>query len=130
MLEYDGATDLTLNRRNNRSRGCARTDRSDGRTDNFLWGISDIDDTIRRLSAYAEAGADVLYAPNLPDRAISAVIRAVAPKPVNVLVSPQDAAILAELQTIGVRRISLGSTRTRTPSRLHRWMRRSLRSES
>jgi 2-methylisocitrate lyase-like PEP mutase family enzyme len=58
-----------------------------------LWGISDIDDTIRRLSAYAEAGADVLYAPNLPGRAsISAVIGAVAPKPVNVLVSPQDAA--------------------------------------
>jgi 2-methylisocitrate lyase-like PEP mutase family enzyme len=80
-----------------------------GRTDNFLWGITDIDDTIRRLSAYAEAGADVLYAPNLPDRAsISAIIRAVAPKPVNVLVSPQDAATLRELQTIGVRRISLG----------------------
>jgi 2-methylisocitrate lyase-like PEP mutase family enzyme len=46
-----------------------------------LWGIPDIDDTIRRLSAYAEAGADVLYASNLPDRAfISAVIKAVAPK--------------------------------------------------
>jgi 2-methylisocitrate lyase-like PEP mutase family enzyme len=80
-----------------------------GRTDNFLWGISDIDDTIRRLSAFAEAGADVLYAPNLPDRAsIAAVIKAVAPKPVNVLVSPQDTATLAELQMIGVRRISLG----------------------
>ena len=77
-----------------------------------MWGISDIDDTIRRLSAFAEAGADVLYAPNLPDMAsISAVIKAVAPKPVNVLVervSPQDTATLAELQTIGVRRISLG----------------------
>jgi 2-methylisocitrate lyase-like PEP mutase family enzyme len=80
-----------------------------GRTDNFLWGISDIDDTIRRLTAYAEAGADVLYAPNLPDMAsISAVIKAVGPKPVNVLVSPQDTVTLAELQTIGVRRISLG----------------------
>jgi 2-methylisocitrate lyase-like PEP mutase family enzyme len=54
-------------------------------------------------------GADVLYAPHLPDIAsISAVIRAVAPKPVNVLASPQDAATLTELQTIGVRRISLG----------------------
>jgi 2-methylisocitrate lyase-like PEP mutase family enzyme len=75
-----------------------------------LWGISDIDDTIRRLSAYAEAGADVLYAPNLPDMAsISAVIRAVAPKPVNVLVeNPRNTVTLAELQTIGVRRISLG----------------------
>jgi 2-methylisocitrate lyase-like PEP mutase family enzyme len=80
-----------------------------GRTDNFLWGISDIDDTIRRLTAFAEAGADVLYAPNLPDMAsISAVIKAVWPKPVNVLVSPQDTATLAELQTSGVRRISLG----------------------
>jgi 2-methylisocitrate lyase-like PEP mutase family enzyme len=80
-----------------------------GRTDNFLWGISDIDDVIRRLSAYAEAGADVLYAPNLPDMAsIRAVIRAVIPKPVNVLVSPQDTATLAELRTIGVRRVSLG----------------------
>ncbi|MET7992765.1 isocitrate lyase/phosphoenolpyruvate mutase family protein [Amycolatopsis sp. NPDC005232] len=80
-----------------------------GRTDNFLWGISDLDDSIRRLTAFAEAGADVLYAPNLPDMAsITAVINAVAPKPVNVLVSPQDPATLAELQTIGVRRISLG----------------------
>jgi 2-methylisocitrate lyase-like PEP mutase family enzyme len=71
--------------------------------------MSDIDDTIRRLAAYAEAGADVLYAPNLPDMAsISAVIRAVAPKPVNVLVSPRDTATLAELHTMGVRRVSLG----------------------
>ncbi|MGW4788088.1 isocitrate lyase/PEP mutase family protein [Streptomyces sp. NPDC004230] len=52
-----------------------------GRTDNLLWGVSDIDDTIRRLTAYAEAGADVLYAPSLPDMAsISAVIRAVTPQ--------------------------------------------------
>jgi 2-methylisocitrate lyase-like PEP mutase family enzyme len=74
-----------------------------------LWGISDIDDTIRRLCAYAEAGADVHYAPNLPNVAsIRQVIGAVAPKPVNVLVSPKDTATLAELQAIGVRRISLG----------------------
>lgn len=80
-----------------------------GRTDNFLWGISDLDDTVRRLCAYAEAGADVLYAPGLPDLvSIGAVVRAVAPKPVNVLVGPQDAVTLAGLQTIGVRRISLG----------------------
>jgi 2-methylisocitrate lyase-like PEP mutase family enzyme len=85
-----------------------------GRTDNFLWGISDIDDTIRRLSAYAEAGADVLYAPNLPDMAsVSAVVRAVAPKPVNILVeNPRNTATLAELQAIGVRRISLGDPYT------------------
>jgi 2-methylisocitrate lyase-like PEP mutase family enzyme len=81
-----------------------------GRTDNFLWGVSDVDDTIRRLTAYAEAGADVLYASYLPDMAsISTVIRAVAPKPVNILVGPaRNTATLAELQTIGVRRISLG----------------------
>jgi 2-methylisocitrate lyase-like PEP mutase family enzyme len=80
-----------------------------GRTDNFLWGIADLDDTIRRLTAFAEAGADVLYAPNLPDTAsISAVVNAVAPKPVNVLVGPHDGATFAELRSIGVRRISLG----------------------
>ena len=80
-----------------------------GRTDNLIWGVSDLDETIRRLSAFAEAGADVLYAPSLPDRAaITAVVTAVAPKPVNVLVSPHDTATLAELQAIGVRRISLG----------------------
>ena len=57
-----------------------------GRTDNFLHGRRDLDDTIRRLVAFAEVGADVLYAPALPDmEAIRAVVRAVAPKPVNVL---------------------------------------------
>lgn len=55
------------------------------RTDNFLHGRPDLEDTIRRLTAFAEVGADVLYAPGLPDMAsIEAVVRAVAPKPVNV----------------------------------------------
>ena len=50
------------------------------RTDNFLNGRPDLDDTIRRLTAFAEVGADVLYAPGLPDmEAIKAVVRAVAP---------------------------------------------------
>ncbi|WP_326836906.1 isocitrate lyase/phosphoenolpyruvate mutase family protein [Amycolatopsis rhabdoformis] len=80
-----------------------------GRTDNFLWGIADLDDTIRRLTAFAEAGADVLYAPNLPDlAAVRTVVEAVAPQPVNLLVSPSDGVSLEELQAIGVRRISLG----------------------
>ncbi|GAB3393287.1 isocitrate lyase/phosphoenolpyruvate mutase family protein [Humibacter soli] len=80
-----------------------------GRTDNFLWGIDDLDDTIRRLTAFAEAGADVLYAPGLPDTAaIRAVVEAVAPKPVNLLVGPTDGRSLDELREIGVRRISLG----------------------
>ena len=51
-----------------------------GRTDNFLHGRPDLDDTVRRLTAFAEIGADVLYAPGLPDvAAILAVARAVAP---------------------------------------------------
>lgn len=78
-----------------------------GRTDNFLNGRPDLDDTIRRLTAFAEAGADVLYAPGLPDmEAIRAVVRAVAPKPVNVLIGPSVP--LTELAAAGVRRVSLG----------------------
>jgi 2-methylisocitrate lyase-like PEP mutase family enzyme len=78
-----------------------------GRTDNFLNGRPDLDDTIRRLTAFAEAGADVLYAPGLPDMAaIRAVVRAVAPKPVNVLIGP--GVTVGELAEAGVRRVSLG----------------------
>ena len=78
-----------------------------GRTDNFLNGRPDLDDTIRRLTAFAEVGADVLYAPGLPDmEAIHAVVRAVAPKPVNVLIGPGIQ--LTQLATAGVRRVSLG----------------------
>jgi 2-methylisocitrate lyase-like PEP mutase family enzyme len=83
-----------------------------GRTDNFLHGRPDLDDTIRRLQAFAEVGADVLYAPLLPTKdAIAAVVAAVAPKPVNVLIGPADGELTAqELFGIGVRRISLGSS--------------------
>ncbi len=82
-----------------------------GRTDNFLNGIDDLDDTIRRLVAFAEVGADVLYAPGLKDMAsIRAVVKAVAPKPVNVVVGPRSGPVpVAELQAAGVKRISLGS---------------------
>jgi 2-methylisocitrate lyase-like PEP mutase family enzyme len=81
-----------------------------GRTDNYLNGRPDLDDTIRRLTAFAEAGADVLYAPGLPDMAaITAVGSAVAPKPVNVLIGPSDSVVsLAELFEAGVRRVSIG----------------------
>lgn len=80
-----------------------------GRTDNFLNGRPDLDDTIRRLTAFAEVGADVLYAPGLPDlEAIRAVVRAVAPKPVNVLGAGADAVPLATLAATGARRISSG----------------------
>jgi 2-methylisocitrate lyase-like PEP mutase family enzyme len=78
-----------------------------GRTDNYLNGRPDLDDTLRRLTAFAEVGADVLYAPGLPDmEAIVAVVRAVAPKPVNVLIGP--GVHFTELAAAGVRRVSLG----------------------
>ncbi|MDX2642364.1 isocitrate lyase/phosphoenolpyruvate mutase family protein [Streptomyces sp. PA03-1a] len=81
-----------------------------GRTDNFIQGRPDLDDTIRRLTAFAEAGADVLYAPYPPDLdALVAIVTAVAPTPVNVLVSPADKVLtVAELQKAGVKRISVG----------------------
>ncbi|MDH7796229.1 MULTISPECIES: isocitrate lyase/phosphoenolpyruvate mutase family protein [unclassified Beijerinckia] len=80
------------------------------RTDNFLQGRPDLDDTIRRLVAFAELGADVLYAPGLPDLdAIKKVVRAVAPKPVNVVVGPRSGPVpLKVLEEAGVKRVSLG----------------------
>ena len=80
------------------------------RSENFLHGNPDLDDTIRRLVAFAEAGADCLYAPGLPSMdAIRAVVAAVAPKPVNVLTGPRDALVpLQALAAAGVRRVSVG----------------------
>lgn len=75
-----------------------------GRTDLLLHGGDDLDEVIRRLVAFAEVGADVLYAPGLADMD---AIRAVAPKPVNVLIGPGVG--LAELAAAGVRRVSLGA---------------------
>jgi 2-methylisocitrate lyase-like PEP mutase family enzyme len=81
-----------------------------GRTDNYLQGRPDLDDTIRRLTAFAEVGADVVYAPYPPDAdTLRAIIRAVSPTPVNVLISPADAVLsVDELLRLGVKRISLG----------------------
>lgn len=81
-----------------------------GRTDNFIQGRPDLDDTVRRLTAFAEAGADVLFAPYLPDLdAIATVVKAVAPKPVNVLMGWSSGAFtLDDVQRAGARRISLG----------------------
>lgn len=81
-----------------------------GRTDNFLHGRPDLEDTIRRLTAFAEAGADVLYAPALPHlSAVRAVIQAVAPKPVNILLGPFDGFLpLPEVSALGAKRISTG----------------------
>lgn len=76
------------------------------RADNLINGRNDLDDTIRRLVAFAEVGADVLFAPGLPSlEAIEAVVKAVAPRPVNVLIGPAD---LAMLDAIGVKRVSMG----------------------
>jgi 2-methylisocitrate lyase-like PEP mutase family enzyme len=81
------------------------------RAENFLHGVRDLDDTIRRLQAYAAAGADVVYAPGLPDRAaIRRVIQSVA-VPVNILVSKGNADLtVAELTALGARRISVGGS--------------------
>lgn len=85
-----------------------------GRSEGFLVGRPDLDETIRRLTAYAAAGADCLYAPGIRSRSeIGAVVAAVAPKPVNVLVG-SDFTTLAELAELGVRRISVGGALART----------------
>ncbi|CAM3746787.1 isocitrate lyase/PEP mutase family protein [Ectopseudomonas alcaliphila] len=85
------------------------------RAENFLHGREDLSDTLHRLEAYAEAGADVLYAPGLTTRAqIDAVVRAVAPKPVNVLMGLSASPLtLDELAALGVRRVSVGSSLAR-----------------
>lgn len=85
-----------------------------GRSEGFVCGRPDIDETIRRLQAFAEAGADCLYAPRISRlEHVSAIVAAVAPKPVNLLVNAPftDA---AEAARLGVRRISVGGTLART----------------
>jgi 2-methylisocitrate lyase-like PEP mutase family enzyme len=84
-----------------------------GRSEGFIAGRPDLAETITRLEAYAEAGADCLYAPGVRSAAdIAAIVRAVAPKPVNVLVGG-DYATLAQLEDLGVRRISVGGALAR-----------------
>ncbi|HUQ90007.1 MAG TPA: isocitrate lyase/phosphoenolpyruvate mutase family protein [Vicinamibacterales bacterium] len=84
-----------------------------GRSEGFIVGRPDLKETIRRITAYAEAGADCLYAPGIrnPDD-IVAVVTAVAPKPVNVLVGA-DFATVEQLAKMGVRRISVGGALAR-----------------
>jgi len=85
-----------------------------GRSEGFIASRPDLDETIRRLKAYADAGADCLYAPGITSREqIVAVVQAVAPKPVNVLVRG-PVTTLAELESLGVRRISTGGALART----------------
>ena len=84
------------------------------RAENYLVGRSDLADTIRRLQAYQEAGADVLYAPGLQsEEEISAVVGAVD-RPVNVVMGLQGVQLsLATLAELGVKRVSVGSALTR-----------------
>lgn len=85
------------------------------RAENLLHGRTDFADTLRRLEAYAEAGADVLYAPGLQTRdQIAAVVKAVSPKPVNVLMGLDGVALsVRDLSELGVKRISVGSSLAR-----------------
>lgn len=84
------------------------------RSEGFVCGRPDIDETVRRLRAYAEAGADCLYAPRIDTvEQITAVVAAVAPKPVNLLVNAPFITV-AEAEQLGVRRISVGGTLART----------------
>jgi 2-methylisocitrate lyase-like PEP mutase family enzyme len=84
-----------------------------GRCEGFLVGQTDLNMVIDRLSAYAEAGADCLYAPGLRSKEqIATLVRAVYPKPVNVLVGWPGFSV-AELADLGVRRISVGGSLAR-----------------
>jgi 2-methylisocitrate lyase-like PEP mutase family enzyme len=85
-----------------------------GRAENFIRGVPDLDDAIRRLKAYAAAGADCLYAPGIRTREqIEAVVKAVAPKPVNFLNSGALGFTVSDLAAMGVRRISVGGSLAR-----------------
>ena len=80
-----------------------------GRAENFFAGRPDLDDAIARLKAYAEAGADCLYAPGIKTREqIAAVVAAVAPKPVNLLVGATSELTMKDIEALGVRRVSVG----------------------
>lgn len=86
-----------------------------GRAENFFAGRPDLADTIARLQAYSEAGADVLYAPGISRKEdIAAVVAAVAPKPLNLLVGSASDLTVAEIAALGVRRISVGGALARS----------------
>src|SRR3954469_18497798 len=85
-----------------------------GRAECFLVGVEDIDEVIRRLTSYAEAGADCLYAPGISKREhIKAVIEAVARKPVNLLISAAGGLTMRDAAELGVRRVSVGGALAR-----------------
>jgi 2-methylisocitrate lyase-like PEP mutase family enzyme len=84
-----------------------------GRCEAFLWGLTDLTMVIDRLNAYAEAGADCLYAPGIRAKdQIAAVVKAMHPKPVNLLIGSPGLSV-AEVADLGVRRISIGGALAR-----------------
>ena len=84
-----------------------------GRCEAYLWGKQDIKLVIERLQAYSDAGADVLYSPGIKTKEdIAAVVKAVAPKPVNLLIGGPGLS-LQEVADLGVRRISVGGSLAR-----------------
>jgi len=84
------------------------------RSEGFIRGRPDLGETLRRLRAFAAAGADCLYAPGIKTRdEITAVVQAVAPKPVNFLMSAATSFTVKDLAEMGVRRISVGGTLAR-----------------
>ena len=85
-----------------------------GRAENVIVGRPDLGDAIRRLQAYAEAGADCLYAPGITTREqIAAVVAAVAPKPVNLLIGFPTELTVRDIEALGVRRVSVGGALAR-----------------
>lgn len=85
-----------------------------GRTEGFIAGLPDLQEAIRRLKAYAAAGADCLYAPGIRTREeIAAVVNAVAPKPVNLLIGGAIGLSVKDAADLGVRRISVGGALAR-----------------
>ena len=84
------------------------------RTEGFIRGRPDMDETLRRLKAFADAGADCLYSPGIKTREqIAATVKAVAPKPINFLNSGAFGFTVKDLADMGVRRISVGGTLAR-----------------
>jgi 2-methylisocitrate lyase-like PEP mutase family enzyme len=83
------------------------------RCENFLCGRPDLKDTIKRLQAYQEAGADVLFAPGVATKEDIAAVVSSVDRPVNVIGSLSGGLSLAELSALGVKRVSVGSTLTR-----------------
>jgi 2-methylisocitrate lyase-like PEP mutase family enzyme len=84
------------------------------RAENLIRGRNDMDDTIKRLQAFEKAGADVLYAPGLRDLASMKLVASSVSKPINVVMSAGDPALsAAEMEAVGVKRISVGGALSR-----------------